>query len=153
MDRASRGAATRPSQLNQRYRQSPKADRSRLRDELRDKALAANSEACEQCGGAPVAPTKSPRFALAYLGNQAADPAPFYAFWRAVTGAEEKGGQSDVPHAAKFESGSGGARYPPDAWTRAAALAREAMPAPISRPDRDAAAAFKPPRGRPALDP
>ena len=55
------------------------------------KALHALEEAYEQCGAAPVAPTRTLRFAIAYLANRSVDRHPFDDFWRAVTGGGDAG--------------------------------------------------------------
>ena len=60
------------------------------REQLRDKALYALEEAFEQCRYAPVPPSRSLRFALAYLANQASGREWFDAFWRSVTGAYDQ---------------------------------------------------------------
>jgi hypothetical protein len=53
-------------------------------EQLRDKALAALEEAVTQCKSKPLKPTRTLRFALAFLGNRVADKTPFTEFWQAV---------------------------------------------------------------------
>jgi hypothetical protein len=54
-------------------------------EQLRDKALAALEEAVTQCRSKPLKPTRTLRFALAFLGNQVGETTPFTEFWQAVT--------------------------------------------------------------------
>jgi hypothetical protein len=60
-------------------------------EQLRNKALQALGEACAASRAAPVPASAALRFALAWLGNEAGDRAAFDAFWKAVTGAGDKG--------------------------------------------------------------
>lgn len=59
-------------------------------EQLRDKALYAVEEAFEQCRAGPVAPSRSLRFALAYLANPGGGREGFDMFWKAVTGAHDR---------------------------------------------------------------
>jgi hypothetical protein len=54
-------------------------------DQLRDRALAALEEVCEECRAAPVRRAIMLRFTLAFLANYARHERwPFDHFWRAV---------------------------------------------------------------------
>jgi hypothetical protein len=53
-------------------------------EQLRDKALAALEEAVTHCRSKPLKPTRTLRFALAFLGNKITDKTPFTEFWQAV---------------------------------------------------------------------
>jgi hypothetical protein len=89
-------------------------------EQLRDKALQALEEAYLACRDGPVAPTAALRFALAWLGNEAEDRAPFDEFWKVVTGGGDKGVNPTIVDLMRSSNADGALR----AIYRASALER-----------------------------
>lgn len=76
-------------------------------EQMQAKALAVLEEALIEARRKPVEPSSALRFAIAYLGNDISDRSPFDAFWKAVTGAGDKGINPTLVHQLRGSNATG----------------------------------------------